>query len=526
MSAIDALLLAVLAVWRDVLPAEAVGPIDADTDLFDVGGTSLTAAVIATATRIGTGRVVRMRTVMENPTPRALTAALADAPRAVDRPAGALSPTGVGATSAQQQTIWFLEKLLPFKTAYNSVVAVHITGPLDVDRLRAACADTQARHELLHSRFDVVEGSLTRVTEPVPGLGLELRTVTERVLEVAQQLAAVPFDIARAPLIRWYLLETSADEHTLVQVEHHLVHDGWSTWIVLTDIAAHYRAAAAEQACDDGAYDRFAREQHSWLETPEGMAQRDAWRRSLEPVLPTGAAHGPDWSQPRPRLFTAKGATVESWLPVELAAGVAGLATYSRTTPFVVLWTAFAALIGRHRTGDDGFAIGSMLRNRPDAGAERVVGMYVNTVALPVHDWRSLPFAELAARNQDAFLAAEDRAAVPFPTVVSDLGVPRDLSRNPVFQECFSMIDWPGNELDLGPGVSAVMAYPTNGGAKFDLDVVVMPEGATFRCLWRYYSEILDAERVQTLIDEYHRMLAEAVAVPGTPCADLLGAMA
>lgn len=513
-----------LRVWREAIPSSA-GPIDSETDLFDIGGTSLTAATIASQARKLTGRLVRVRDVMEFPTPRQLSEAAAVAPLVTQGPLNSLS-SRMGQASVQQQTIWFLEQLLPRNTAYNSVVMARIHGPLDIQRLRAACASSLHRHELLRSRFETIDGTLTRISGPVPPPIFDHRRISEPADQVAEVLAAEPFDTSETPLIRWHLLESAPDEYALVQVEHHLVHDGWSTWIVLSDISDHYRQLSTTTYDDRGAYDSFSRDQLEWLESADGQAKRDFWRLLLEPVVHSSESARtlipPDWAEPRPELFTAYGATIESWLPDHLVTSVRVMAAEIRTTPFVVLWTAFAILVGHHRgEGDASFAIGSMLRNRPNAGDERSVGMYVNTIALPVRNWDRSSFSDLVARTHSSFLLAEENGAVPFPIVVSDLNLKRDLSRNPVFQECFSMIDWPKNNFELGSGLDTSMDYPTNGGAKFDLDVVIMPERGTFRILWRYYTGVLDAETVRSLILEFNEVLESAAKEIHAPISDL-----
>ena len=56
-----------------------------------------------------------------------------------------------------------------------------------------------------------------------------------------------PFDLTRPPLARWLLLRHCGGENTLVHVEHHFVHDGWSLAVLLSELSALYQAFAAGQ---------------------------------------------------------------------------------------------------------------------------------------------------------------------------------------------------------------------------------------------------------------------------------------
>src|SRR5262249_52770746 len=54
--------------------------------------------------------------------------------------------------------------------------------------------------------------------------------------EIIGQAMSLPFDLAAPPLVRWLLLRHGPGEHTFVQVEHHMVHDGWSFAVLLEEV--------------------------------------------------------------------------------------------------------------------------------------------------------------------------------------------------------------------------------------------------------------------------------------------------
>ena len=74
------------------------------------------------------------------------------------RPARPTRPLSPG-----QERIWFLERLLPGRTAYNEVKAIRLDGPLDVPALRAALRGLVARHEGLRTVFREVGGEPRQV---------------------------------------------------------------------------------------------------------------------------------------------------------------------------------------------------------------------------------------------------------------------------------------------------------------------------------------------------------------------------
>ncbi|PBN41083.1 hypothetical protein SxD43FB_24005, partial [Sphingobium sp. D43FB] len=83
--------------------------------------------------------------------------------------------------------------------------------------------------------------------EPIKGsgAGVELgRLCTEE--------ARAPFDLTRGPLIRACLIRvpaaSSADEHVLLLTQHHIISDGWSLGILLSELSALYTAFSNNQA--------------------------------------------------------------------------------------------------------------------------------------------------------------------------------------------------------------------------------------------------------------------------------------
>ena len=153
--------------------------------------------------------------------------------------------------SFAQQRLWFLDQLEPGSAAYNIPAAVRLKGPLDVKALERSLKEVMRRHEVLRTTFTMVEGQPVQVigeaeefTLPVLELAARL-SAEEREAEVqrlAQVEAGLPFDLGTGPLLRATLLRLSAEEHVALLTMHHIVSDGWSTGILIRELAALYEA--------------------------------------------------------------------------------------------------------------------------------------------------------------------------------------------------------------------------------------------------------------------------------------------
>src|SRR5262249_2259536 len=98
-------------------------------------------------------------------------------------------------------------------------------------------------------------------------------------------VAAVPFDLTRGPLVRLSVCRTSPDDCIVLIVMHHIVSDGWSGGILLRELTTLYEAFSRgepsplpELAIQ---YADFAAWHRKWLEDGVLGAELAYWREQL-----------------------------------------------------------------------------------------------------------------------------------------------------------------------------------------------------------------------------------------------------
>jgi hypothetical protein len=171
--------------------------------------------------------------------------------------------------------------------------AVRIRGPLDVPRLRQALHLVGERHELLRTSFHRVDGKVYQRTDP--GARLELHHVrvggqrTRAMNEVANQ----SFDRSTAPLARCSLFEFAPGNHALVIAMDHMITDGVSLDVFMTDLGTAYRELATRP---DFRLPPLEFQFADWAEV-----QR---RRCAGPQLDEVLAHWRDRLGPDPEIVT------------------------------------------------------------------------------------------------------------------------------------------------------------------------------------------------------------------------------
>ncbi|WP_328540612.1 non-ribosomal peptide synthetase [Streptomyces sp. NBC_00344] len=496
-------------IWTEVLGIAGLGT---DDDFFALGGHSLLAIRMVGAVAERTGLQMTFRDLFTTRTIAALARLLADAEQVGDPILRGTGTDGLPVSFGQERLI-FLDQLEGAGPAYTIPVAWRLTGPLERDRLTAAFDSLVARHEVLRTRFTLVDGVALQEIDP-DWAGLDRRdadTVADAV-RAARNEARVPFDLVTGPLFR-AVMWSSGDEHVLLMAMHHTVSDGWSMGLLIRELEACYDGV--EPPHPPVRYADFAAWQRGRLTEGRLAAELNHWRQRLADLptleLPT--------DRPRPITRTGAGGSVEFTVDPELVASLERLSREHGATLFMTLLAASQVLLGRW-SGQSDFGVGTPVAGRGRPEVRDVVGFFLETLVLRTDLSGEPSFAELLGRVRADALDAYEHQELPFGRLVEELRPERDLSRSPLFQAMVSFNDWSLDTLRLG--TAAGTAVPVDrGAAKLDLtlELVKRPDGLAGTI--DYTTDIFDAATIRRMAEAYTRLLRAVVADPATRIGDL-----
>ena len=428
--------------------------------------------------------------------------------------------------SPLQASIWFLQQFDPSSVAYHEVRLWRVDGSVDATALRAALVATAVRQPTLRTRFVAGADGPVQVIDVVPMVALEetdLRgdsaNLEQRLEEAVRERVARPFDLAVAPPLRWTLFELDADRFALLLVWHHIAADGWSGRILFREVSEAYEKARANRdpAFSSLAVDfaDYAAWQSSRLAGPEPGAQLTFWKDRLA-ELPT--LHLPtDFT--RPPVFTFRGSAVWENVSSSAIAALESFGRRRRATNFMTLLTAFEVLLSR-LSGQSLFGIGTPVVGRHLPELEPIIGYFANLVVLRADLSGRPDIATLLDRTRDCVLDSLERQQVPFNRIVSALGVPRDPSRNPLFQVAFAVRNEYPDDLRLA-GADVRRMETSVGHAKFDLTVTVVIRQGGYGLRADYCADLFLPTTVQRLLRQYAFVIEAMASDPQCPLAEL-----
>ncbi|HZG06061.1 MAG TPA: condensation domain-containing protein, partial [Streptomyces sp.] len=428
--------------------------------------------------------------------------------------------------SVNQQGIWFLEQLRPGNPAYTIAAALRLRGRLDKEVLLRAANKIVRRHEALRTTFDLRDGRPMQIVHPQLTLDLpetDLRSGPDAEEPGADELEqrifealGGPFDLANGPLLRFRLLRLGDEDHVLAVAMHHLVSDGWSVGVLVSELSALYAAFLSGRPSPLPPlaiqYGDFAVWQRRRLEERDLGPDLEYWRNHLAgapDVLGLATDH------PRPSVQGFNGGSVPFELPERLMRELTAVAKGYRATPYMALLAVFQILLHRY-SGQDDVVVGVPTANRSRGEVEPLIGFFVNTLPVRVGLDGDPGFGELLERVRQACMGAYARQDLPFEKIVEEMRPQRDLSRSPLFQAGLSYQSDPLPALTMG-GLEIRRVPLRSRGARFDLELQFFDDGGRLTGWFEYDRELFQETTVTRMAGHFRRLVELVVRCPGVP---------
>ncbi|MFC5060433.1 amino acid adenylation domain-containing protein [Saccharothrix xinjiangensis] len=433
----DGLLGVIAGLWAELLD---VPPPPPSASFFELGGHSLQAGRVALRLGEVIGVPVPLRTVLEHP----VQADLAEAVRELARRGAATggagtggaatggagtggaaiggagtggadisdAPAGPAPASAFQERIRLAARVDPDAHRYLVPLLWSVEGDLDVDRLADALARAVRRHEVLRTRFEVVDGRARQVVgEPWRPVVARVRLDGGSLDRWLRAELADGMSPGAGRLLRCTLVERPGDRPVLVLVLHHLVWDLGSLPVLVEELAGatgpvtQYRSVVEAERARAGSDAERAELAH--------------WARRL--------AGAPAYPALRPPVAPEPPGSVPLALPDDLLPRLRRLRGVS---PFTAAAAALCATLHRW-TGADDVTAAIPVANRDLPGRDRVIGPCLNTVVLRSTVDDQTTVGGLLARVRDSVLTGLWHATTPFDRVVEECRPPRRVGWTP-----------------------------------------------------------------------------------------------
>lgn len=419
--------------------------------------------------------------------------------------------------SFAQQRLWFLDHVTPHSPLYTIPLIITFTGPLRIDLLEQGINTIIQHHEVLRTTFVAVDEYPQQIISSGMHLSLSIIDLqhlpdTQRHslrLVLAKEEARKPFHLATGPLIRASLLRCSQWEHYLLLTIHHIVFDSWSTGILLQELAAFYEASLHGLPVPSGTsiqYRDYAVWQRQQLQGSYSQMLIDYWSKQLAnaPVL-LELSH----AHPRPAICSFQGTSYAFTVSRALVESLQALSQREGVTLFMTLLAAFQIML-YHFSGQEDIIVGVPIAGRTRHETEKLIGFFVNTLALRTRLTGQPSVRELLSRVRETVLGAFAHQDMPFERLIEALRLERSLSYNPLFQVMFASQNAFSNTIVL-PGLSIQAEEGESGTAKFDLTFKVEETPAGLKGKVEYNTQLFEATTIKHMVKHWQSLLESLI---------------
>lgn len=432
--------------------------------------------------------------------------------------------------SLAQQQVWLrCQKTNGMPPLYNESITIYRRGPVDGAVLQRSITEMIRRHEAWRTTFDVIEGQPVQIIHPAPRefpvrvvdvSGIPEASREAAALKLGTEEATPSFDLRQSPLLRATLVTLADQDHRLFLTMHQLIVDGISVYdIILSELATLYEAYSTHRPSPlpdlSVQFADFALWQRQWLKGERLANQLSYWRKQLAGHLPVL-----EWpaDRVRPPFQTYRGSIEPFTIPTALTKALRDVSQREGVSLFATLLAGFSTLLYRY-TGRDDIIIGTLApTGRKRSEFQRLLGYFLNPVALRTNLSGNPTFRELLWQSQQVTLTALSNDDVPLESVAQELKLRADPSRHPFFQVVISLAP---NLPNLSEGWDMTPMDVESGGARWDLYLELndRPNGLMGRA--QYNPDLFDAAGIAELVGTLQTLLEAACSNPGQRLLDL-----
>jgi amino acid adenylation domain-containing protein len=478
-------------IWSEVLGIEKE-IIGIDSNFFELGGHSLKATLLTVKIHKKFNVKFPLTRVFLHPTIRKMSADIMRAGKHRYAPIEPVEKKEYYPLSSVQKRLYFLQQMDPESTGYNMPFVLPV-GKMEMDKIEAALNNLVKRHESLRTSFINLNDEPVQKIHDHVEFEIEYHDIAAESTDCQLPTAFLrPFDLSKPPLLRVCLIKSREKRYFLLMDMHHITSDGVSIDISTGDFKTFYRGE--ELPVLHIQYKDFCRWQNSEKEKEKLEQQAGYWLKEFEDEIPV--LNLPT-DYPRPSVQSFEGNLMGFSISIEDTAKLKTL----------------AILLAKLSSQED-IVIGTPVAGRRHEDLRKIIGMFVNTLALRNYPSGEKTFEEFLEEVKTRTLEAFENQEYPFEELVEKVTVNRDLSRNPVFDVLFVLQNLEierGSETGRKPSLPEANLWRTS---KFDLSFIAVEARQKLIFSIEYSTRLFKKETIERFFGYLRNIIS---SIPGDP---------
>ncbi|WP_191559488.1 non-ribosomal peptide synthetase [Metabacillus idriensis] len=496
-----------VSIWEDILEVDKVGVLD---NFFSLGGQSLKMARVMYQIQLRLKVTVSFKELFEFQTIRELGKILEGKSSTYFSDIKPIENQEYYQVSSAQRRLFVLHQLEGDSMSNHISSAWIINGEVERSNIELIFRRLINRHEVFRTSFTLLEGNIVQKINQIEDWHIEYSNGSEENIPLEFQSFIRPFNLEKSPLLRVKLLRLKDKRHVLMIDVHHIIFDGISANLLINEFISLFNGKTIESTRIQ--YKDYAAWQNSLFEKRVFKDHEKFWLGEFDQNL-TGKdipLLNLPTDFPRPKQKTFSGGSLSLNLSKEHTSRIKDFVSENDVTLFMVIFAAYNVFLNKY-TGQEDIVIGTPVAGRHHAQIEKMIGTFVNTLAIRINSSQKKNFRQFLEEVKEKTLKVLEYQDYPFDHLVSQLNLERDMSRNPLFDTMLRVQNFMEGEKNI-QGLD-VEPYPIdNGYIPVDLMLTVhdVPEGLNF--IFNFNSELFQEESIHLMAKHFMELLLNLIS--------------
>ncbi|MCU0289164.1 MAG: amino acid adenylation domain-containing protein, partial [Acidobacteria bacterium] len=494
-------------IWSEILGKNLL-QIGINNNFFHLGGHSLKATVMISKIHKELNVHLPLAEIFKNPTIQGLSDFIKNMTKEKYISIEPIEKKEYYLLSSAQKRLYILHQMDQQSVGYNMPSFSVLEGEVYEDKFENTFKQLISRHESLRTSFHMINDEpVQRIHDEVEFaieyLATESTENTERKIHhsafsVHHFIRA--FDLSRAPLLRVALLKENEDRHILMIDMHHIISDGTSMNIAVKDFMALYQAEDLPKLRVQ--YKDFSEWQNNEKQKESIKKQEHFWVNEFVGELPILEL---PTDYVRPAIQSFEGSRIPFEIDENSTEVLKKLTVETDITLYMLLLSIYTVFLSKISNQED-IVIGSPTAGRRHVDLEKIIGMFVNTLALRNFPSGEKTFAGFLYEVKEKTLNAFENQDFQYEDLVECIMKSRDVSRNPLFDTMFVLQNIDISEINI-PGLK-LSSYPhENKISKFDLTLLAVERKNNLFFTFEYSTKLFQEETIQRFIDYFKNII-------------------
>ncbi|RUS95283.1 hypothetical protein DSM106972_090590 [Dulcicalothrix desertica PCC 7102] len=401
---------------------------------------------------------------------------------------------------------------------FLSRLHLELHGALNVPAFKRAWQEVVARHSIFRTAFlweeldkslQVVYKQVTLPWEQQDWRGLSPKVQSKRLKKFLGKELNQSFDLSKAPLMRFDIIQTAENVHQFIWTQHQLLTDGWSLSLVFKEASILYR----EFCQGKDVYlekPRPYRDYIAWLQEQDLLKAEKLWRQELQGLTKLTTVDVDEEPSPfsdEEEYYNTREIALSQLTTTDINTWV----QQHHLTLNTIVQAVWALLLSRYSKQEQ-VLFWTVVSGRPATvtGVEEMVGLFINEVFLQLQVSVENPL--LSWLKEIQIKHAKLRQYDYFP-LISHVEEWVKMPESPWFDSLLIFQNY--------PVIDALQELPDNLEIKFiDYDekldyplmVKVVP-GVELNIAISYSCQYFDADEINCLLGDFKNVLETIIAV-------------